>query len=262
MSDFYIFRNALKDLARWRRLLIALILIALPAVIVMIWRASETRGEFKPDMAYNTIEQNIVFGFLLVILAVVNGTGVLTQEIEQKTITYLLTRPVPRWRILLMKFLASVLMVIATVWLASVGTAFAAYGAGGVGESRLGRDLLILPVGALAYSALFLLMATLFNRPLMFGLLFAFGWESWTPNLGGYFGRVSLMSYLRVLAPHPQQEAETVDLSQMARQALSDPNAITPTLAWTTLFVFILVVLALSLLVFSNREYVPRDDAE
>lgn len=262
MSDLYIFRNALKDLTRLRRLLVSFLLIALPTVIVMIWRASAPKGEFKADVAYNNIEQGLVFGFLLVILAVVNGTGVLSQEIEQKTITYLLTRPVPRWRILLMKFLASVLVVIATVWLASVGTAVAAYGVSGVSGSRLGRDLLILPFGALAYSGLFLLMATLFNRPLMFGLLFAFGWESWTPNLGGYFGRISLMSYLRTLAPHPQQEAETVDLAQMASQALADPNAITPSLAWTTLLIFIAVVLMLSLLVFSNREYVPRDDAE
>jgi ABC-2 type transport system permease protein len=260
MSDLYIFKNALKDLTRPRRLLVALFLVALPALIVLLWRANAPKGDFKPEVVYNTIESGLVFGFLLVILAVVNGTGVLSQEIEQKTITYLLTRPVPRWRILLMKFLAAFAAVTVTVWLASLLTAVCAYGGSGLTGSRLGRDMLILPIGALAYGGLFLLLATLFNRPLMYGLLFAFGWESWVPNLPGYFSRVSLMSYLRTLAPHPEPGTESASLEQAA--SLLDPNIISPSLAWTALIVSSFVALSLALITFSNREYVPRDDAE
>jgi hypothetical protein len=146
------------------------------------------------------------------------------------------------------------------VWLASILTAVCAYGAGGLGASRLGRDLLILPVGAMAYGGLFLLLATLFNRPLMYGLLFAFGWESWVPNLPGYFSRVSLMSYLRTLAPHPEPGAETVALAQAASTA--DVSVISTPMAWTALLGFSLIALTLALTAFSTREYVPRDDAE
>ena len=47
------------------------------------------------------------------------GTGVVSREVEQKTIVYLLTRPVARWRILLMRYLAAVTAITLTVWLAT-----------------------------------------------------------------------------------------------------------------------------------------------
>lgn len=262
MSDLYIFRNTLKDLTRPKRLLVSLLLISLPALLVLLARAAAPKGEFKPETAYGDVSSLLIFGFLLVILAVVNGTGVLSQEVEQKTITYLLTRPVPRWRILLMKFLAAFVAVTVTVWLACLLMAVSVFGIGGLSGTPLGRDLLVLPVGALAYGSLFLLLATLFNRPLMYGLLFAFGWETWVPSLPGYFGRVSLMTYVRALAPHSKIEPETVDLAQAAASALPAPNVISTPMAWGVLLGFSVVALGLALMTFSNREYVPRDDAE
>ena len=74
-------------------------------------------------------------------------------------------------------------------------------------EARLLRDLAILPIGALAYGSLFVFLATFIRWALLLGLLFAFGWESWVPSLPGDFARISLMAYLRALAPHPQPQA-------------------------------------------------------
>ena len=119
---------------------------------------------------------------------------------------------------------------------------------------------MILPVGAFAYGALFLLLATLLNRPLMYGLVFAFGWESWVPNLPGKFGMVSIMTYLRTLAPHPQPAAESVDLLQFLSGGST--TVITSGLAKGVLACVVLVALGLALAIFSNCEYVPREDAE
>ncbi|HLV80440.1 MAG TPA: ABC transporter permease subunit [Chthonomonadaceae bacterium] len=260
MSDLYLLRNALKDMIGLKKVVPAAVLIALPAVIALIWRAAARAGHFQPDVAYNTLSSGLVFGFTLVILSVVFGTGVIAQEVEQKTIVYLLTRPVPRWRIALIKFLAAVVATTATVWIASVLLAVTAYGPGGLVHSRLGRDLLILPVGALAYTALFLLLATLLNRPLLVGLLFAFFWESWVPGLPGNFQKLSLMAYLRVLAPHPKPESATVDITDLL--ASLNPQTITTRLAWGVLIGVIVCALALALVVFSAREYVPREDTE
>lgn len=257
MSDLYLFRTALRDLLRPKKLITALALIALPTLIAALWRAGA--HAFDPETAYNTLAAGLVFGFLLVILAVVFGTGVLTQEIEQKTIVYLLTRPVPRWRILLAKFGAAVTAITLTVWLAALAVALVAFGPGGLGRSRLGQDLPILLIGALAYGALFLLLATLLNRPLMYGLFFAFGWESWVPNMPGSFGKLSLMAYLRVLAPHPQPQRAGMDVNELL-QAFAPKETITSTLSWTVLACVILAALATALFIFSTNEYVPRDD--
>src|SRR5579871_5273228 len=205
MSDFYIYRNTLRDLMRPKKLVAVAILVGLPTLVVLLLRL-KTSHHTSPQEFYDNITMFLVYKFVLVILSVIFGTGVITQEVEQKTIVYLLTRPVPRWRILLMKYAATVTMTTLTVWLASLCLALATVGAKGLPHCGLSRDLGMLLVGALAYGALFLLVATLLDRPLMFGLLYAFGWESWVSSLPGNFKYLSLMAYLRVLVPHGGQD--------------------------------------------------------
>ena len=145
MADFYIFKTSFRDLLRAKRVLASLILIAVPAVIAVIWRFA-ARDEFDPYDAYNTLSSVVVYGFLLVILAVVFGTGVVSQEIEQKTIVYLLTRPVPRWRIMTMKFLAAVTGIVITVLAATLVLGAVTVWSGGEKSSVIRRrDVLDRP---------------------------------------------------------------------------------------------------------------------
>lgn len=250
MSDFYHFVNSLRDLLRPRRLVAAGILIGLAVLLAVIQRYKSPSGEFDPAAIYNGLSSSLIFGFILVILSVVFTTGLIAQETEQKTISYLLTRPVPRWRILLPKFLAAVVVTTVIVWLTAILVAIIVYGFKGIPQSRLGRDMLILPVGVLAYSALFLFVSTLLNRPLIYGLVYAFGWESWVPSLPGDWQKLSLMAYLHALAPHLSDAAE----------AAGDTPAISMPLAWGVLLGVIVVGLIAALMVFSVREYVPRED--
>jgi len=259
-SDLYLFRASLKDLLQPKKLLVSLLLILLPASISVLWRAAASEGVYNAETAYNLLSGDLVFGFVLTILAVIFGTGVIAQEIEAKTIVYLLTRPVPRWRVLLVRFLAAVLVVAATVCLASIVLALASFGPGEIARSRLGRDLAILPVGVLAYCGAFLLLAVLIKRPLLVGLFFAFGWESWVAAMPGDFKKLSLMAYLRTLAPHPKPESETLDLTQLL--SVANPKEVSATLAWEVLAAVIVVSLIAAVVFFSVREFVPREDAD
>ena len=255
-TDLFLLRTALRDVVRPKRMTAAVLLALLPAGIGLLWRGLVREGQFSPADAYNSLSASLVFGFILTILSVIYGTGVVSQEIEQRTIVYLLTRPVPRWRILLAKFIGSALAITVTVCVSALLLALVVYGPGKLGGAgQLGRDLRILPVGALAYGSVFLLVATLLSRPLTFGLLFAFGWESWVPNLPGSFGRLSLMAHLRALAPHPAS-ARTAGFLDDFNPDITQPRA------WLVLGLVIAVALAAALVVFSTREYAPREDAE
>jgi hypothetical protein len=150
-------------------------------------------------------------------------------------------------------------MTTLTAWLASLVLALATVGTRGLGHSGLLRDIGILPVGALAYGALFLLMATLIDRPLMLGLLYGFGWESWVPSLPGNFKYLSLMAYLRVLAPHTGMSDDSV--AQNPLLAAVNADVISDRVAALALIVVILGALAAALAIFSTREYVPREEA-
>ncbi len=261
MVDLILFRAALKDLLR-RRIAVAALLAALPALATLVWRISaQGRRGFSPETAYNVLAGDFIFGFVLVILAVVFGTGIITQETEGRTIVYLLTRPVPRWRILLARYMAACVAVLLTVWVSTGLLAVTAYGGvKALSLERFGRDLTILPVGVVAYVALFLCLATFLRRPLLLGLLFAFGWESWVPNFPGSFQMTSLMAYLRVLAPHVKPADDSIDLGALLSGG--GGSVITHTLAVRVLAGVTAAALLLSLLLFTEREYTPREDAE
>lgn len=251
MGDLYLLRKALRDLLAIRRLAPILALAALPAAIALLWRSLVDADRFVPAEVYDALFLLLVLGFILVLPACVFGTSVVTQETEQKTIVYLLTRPIPRWRILLVRSAAAFLATTAAAMLAAILLAFAAGGPAHLRQSPLGRDLLILPLAALAYGGLFLLLGTLLRRPLLVGLLYTFGVESWLPNLPGNFKLLSLMAYLRVLAPHGHWDTG---------KALVASTTITPALAWWVVIGVAACSLAGGLLAFSRHEYVPRDD--
>jgi ABC-2 type transport system permease protein len=206
---------------------------------------------------YGMMSEKVILGFVLVILAVVFCTSVVAQEVEDKTIVYLLTRPIPRFRILTVKFLPALFVTLVTVWLALILAAITAFGPSHLTGTPVGRDLAIAPIGVLAYGTVFLLLSTLVNRPLIFGLLYTFGWETWVPNLPGNFQKLSLMAYLRVLAPHADTSSDEVDITQALSNVTQD--AITKHLAWTALISVIIISFGLALFAFSTREYVPRD---
>jgi len=254
MNDLHILRNTLKDLFRFKKLLVVLLISALPLLVAVLWRALTPADQFVKADVYNRLSELIVFGFVLVMLACVFGTNLVAQEVEQKTIVYLLTRPVPRWRILLMKYAAAVIATIVAAWLASGLLLLVTAGASASGGAKItvAHDLGILAIGALTYGGLFLLFATMFRRPLIVGLLYTFGLETWLPSLPGNFKLLSLMAYLRELAAHPA--AAPVDVTDAAQDPMS------PALAWKVVIAVIVVTVTAACIVFTRSEYVPRDD--
>ena len=265
MTDLLLMQATLREALRPRRLLIALLLTILPAAIGLLWRLLAPKDSFDPSEVYDSLVVGLIFSFALTILSVTYGTGVVSQEIEQRTIVYLLTRPLPRWRLLLARFLVSVLVVVCVCVLATVLLALTVFGPTHLGEAGIGPDLKALILGAFAYGSLFLLLGTAIPRPLTWGLIFVFGWETWVPKLPGSFARLSIMSYLRALASR-EISANPADSSGSDNILLSFARApevaISSPAAWTTLLILTTFCTILAMIIFSHKEYVPREDAE
>ena len=265
ISDLLLFRSALRDAIRPRRLAIALLVTLLPPLVGLIWRLLTPAADFAPDAVYDSLVPGLIFSFSLTILSVVYGTGVVSQELEQRTIVYLLTRPLPRWRILLARFAASLLVVMLITTASVVLLALIVYGPKAFSEAGVGPDIRALLIGAFAYGALFLLLGAALPRPLIYGLLFVFGWETWVPALPGAFARISVMSYLRVLSSREIGGGQqTGDAGGNFLLAFSTPPEmdISQKQAWVILVLTGVFALLAALLAFSRREYAPRDDAE
>jgi hypothetical protein len=73
----------------------------------------------------------------------------------------------------------------------------------------LAADLAMLAIGLAAYGAVFAWVGTRLKRPLVAGLVFAFGWEPAVLLFPGYLKRLTVAYYLQALVTHemPQDSA-------------------------------------------------------
>jgi hypothetical protein len=88
-------------------------------------------------------------------------------------------------------------------------------------------DLGMLALGLVAYGAVFALVGARIKRPLIVGLVFAFGWEPGVLLFPGYLKRLTVAYYLQALVRHemPQDSAVSV-LLQVFRDVPSVPASL------------------------------------
>ena len=195
--------------------------------------------------------------FTVPVLGVFYGTSLIADEVEDKTITYLFTRPVSRGAVLFGKYLGYLictgLVVLPSVML--VYFIVVPLGGGSVGEHfpSLVIDLSLLGLGLAVYGALFALVGAWFKHPLLTGLVFVFGWEPVITVIPGYMKNLTVAYYLQGLVPHaiPQDGAVSI---QSALQIFGGPTSIWLNLgALTILWVAALVAATWAV---EHKEYV------
>ncbi len=132
---------------------------------------------------------------VLPVVALIIGTGVLGAEIDDGTVVHILTKPLPRWQIVLPK------LAVAT-GVTAVTAAVPLYVAGVLADSvRLGLALAVAAaLGALAYSAFFLALSLVTRRPVLLGLVYVLIWEGLLGNFVSGTKVLSIQQYVIALA--------------------------------------------------------------
>ena len=70
----------------------------------------------------------------------------------------------------------------------------------------------MLAVGLAGYGAVFGLVGARLKRPLVIGLVFAFGWEPGVLLFPGYLKRLTVAYYLQALVPHAMPDDSAASL--------------------------------------------------
>lgn len=193
--------------------------------------------------------------FIIPVLGVFYGTSLIADEVEDKTITYLFTRPISRGAVVVGKYLAYLaatsLVVLPSVMILYFLVVPTGGGSLAAAFPALVKDLALLGIGLAVYGALFAWVGAQFKYPLVTGLVFAFGWEQGIMVIPGYLKRLTISYYIQGLVPHamPQDGALSI-LQVVVRDSLSAPMS----LFWLG-FIFVLF-LALAARTVSRREYV------
>ncbi|MCH8274529.1 MAG: ABC transporter permease [Armatimonadetes bacterium] len=225
-------------------------------LFAIIWRLAE-RGH-SPDFAYGIIAPVAVYGFSLVLLTIIFASAAVSGEMGAGTITYILTRPVSRVKVLLAKWLAATAVVSLTVILSCAITATVLYGPSLVGSSALPQDLAVIPVGVAVYSAMFVALSALSNKPWLIAIIYVFLFESWVSLLPGDFRNLSVMAHLRALSRHdPPLEPGQAGAFELI---FGTPEQIAVVTAASTLILMTVISLTVACLLFTFREYVPKEE--
>jgi len=171
-----------------------LLLLPLPVLLIGLAVLSQSLGADPDDWVFPVVAQ-LGLAVVLPVMTLIIGTGVLGSEIDDGTIVHILAKPLPRREIILAKLVVSWLVswVVSGVPLAVCG--FIA-GSGGLALGLfVGAGL-----GALAYSAIFLLLSLLTRRPVLIGLLYIVLWEGVLGNVLSGTKALSVKQYVQTVA--------------------------------------------------------------
>lgn len=191
--------------------------------------------------------------FIVPVLGVFYGTALLADEVEDKTITYLFTRPVRRGAVLLGKYLAYLLCTGAVVLPSVVIVYFLLVPLRAVPASFVWfvTDLGLLAAGLAVYGGLFALAGAALKRPLVVGLVWVFGWEQLALALPGYMKRFTVAFHLQSLVPHTMPSGGVVSLLQSVFD-----DAISAPVSMFWLGAILAGALVLAVRAVESREYV------
>ena len=149
------------------------VLLLLPLPLLLVGLALICRAyDVDPSQWGQAVVVGLGLAVVLPVISLIVGTGVLGSEVDDGTIVHILTKPLPRRDIILAKLLVA-------AGVSAVAAAVPLYIAGVLADgSRFGLALAAAAaIGAVAYSALFLLLSLLTRRPVLLGLVYILVWE-------------------------------------------------------------------------------------
>jgi ABC-2 type transport system permease protein len=248
-----LFVLTLRQHARGRRLLVLSLLFALPGVLAAVVNLA---SRFPPTI--ENLQFALVFNLiphtLVPLAALLYATGIIQDEVEEQTLTYLLLRPLPRWALYLIKMLATLLMisVLTAVFTAATFAVIALTASEPITSKVIGQALktaVAMTLAQAGYCGLFGLLGLLMRRSLLVGVAYIFLFEGVLASLDTVARRMTIMYYFRVLA---LRWLEPANGTQWSINLVTAPDARTCVL---TLLGVGLVLAVAAAFFFAGREF-------
>ena len=170
-ASIAIVRVTLRGLLGRRRMILMLLLAALPILVGLLIRvAGGTRDSAE-------ILDTLVIRTVLPLVALIVGTAAIGSEIEDGTAVFLLVKPIPRWRIALAKLAVAAALTALLIVPPILLTSFLLSGAGSESLGVAAGFALAAIAGGTAYACAFTTLGTFTSRALIIGLVYTLLWE-------------------------------------------------------------------------------------
>jgi ABC-2 type transport system permease protein len=198
-----LFVLTLRQHLRGRRLLILSLLFLLPgglAALVKLAPYPPAPGELEFAFVFNLIPHALV-----TLTALLYAAGIIQDEVEEQTLTYLLLRPLPRWALYVTKLgvawlVTSVLTGVFTTLALVVIYWNTAELWGDVLPGRALKTAGLLALAQVGYCSLFGLLGLLTRWSMLAGLAYIIAMEGLLASFDLVVRRLTVMYYFRVLS--------------------------------------------------------------
>lgn len=204
-----IFSLTVRQLAGSRRIWLVLLFVSLPVLAGVLFRTAQsttTPARFADDVTSSLLASGILPLVMLVL-----ATSAFGNELGDRTLVYLVLKPLARWRIVAPKLLAVLAIGGLPVAASGVAAVVVIEGGDARGAAMTGAGLLI---GAAAYAAIFTWAGLATRHALVFGLVYVFVWEA---SLAAYLDGVRFLSVRRytlaLISALDGERLQTVDHS-------------------------------------------------
>ncbi|HKI84559.1 MAG TPA: ABC transporter permease [Candidatus Krumholzibacteria bacterium] len=253
-----VYNAAVKELVRRKRLVFLGMAVVFPLVLTIIWRVYGTK-QISPTEFFANIGGLVYLKALVYLVSLFFGVPTIHDEVEGRTITYLFTRPLSRGAVYAGRLLA-VQSISALVLTASLAVCFLLMVVGNSQAINLDfvevytNYFLVILLAVFCYTAIFAFMGTVFKRPLIWGILYIFAWESTVSVAPMRLQMWTLEWHLRNLIVSRQDVQAS--LTDFVRGLLSVEYSLP---LWGSLFILLAVVTLFTFLgglIFGRKEYV------
>lgn len=169
-----IVRLAVRSLLGRARVLVLLALALSLLGLALVVRLAGA-GDLDPAGSPLTLVTTFGIGVVVPVATLLGTTTLISSEVDDGSIIYLLSKPVPRWAIIAGK---STVILAGAMLFAAIPMALAALIMVGAADDLWWGALLAGATAAVAYTGVFTLLTTLFKRSAMGCLLYWLIWES------------------------------------------------------------------------------------
>ncbi len=189
---------SLRQLTSRGRLALLLLLAALPVGLAVLISLTLNDDETSNQEFIDTLLDGLLVAGVMPIVSLVLATTVFGNEVEDRTLNYLVLKPIPRIQIVAAKLLAAIVVGAPLVILSGVAATV-------IADRGLGARLIVLddPIrgvlavalalfaGVLAYTTIFTWAGLVSSRALPYGLVYVILWEG---VVSSYLGGVRYLS--------------------------------------------------------------------
>lgn len=253
-----VFAQAVRDLVRRRRLVFIAFAGLLPLLLTALWR-SQGMELFDGSAFFSNLVGTLYLSILVYLVGLAFGVPTIHDEVEGRTITYLLTRPISRvavyaGRLAAVQVIAAVLLALSLV----LCFAFMVVGNFGVLDLEFVKQYVnhvwIVLLATMVFTGLFAIFGVVFKRPLVWGVAYAFAWEGVVSKIPGQMQTWTLEFHVRnVMMRDEDVQGSMIDF--LRRMMVENPD-VSPWVSTGLLLVALVAFSVIGGVIFGRREYV------